>query len=425
MKKKKLLISSLAIYQLFPRCVNIYKKSWYAIKAQVWIKGLAIDTRRSVLVSFGASESEIDELLSYNKNHFNWQKLPEKVKFPLESEPFLEVWEDYCKKSKKIGVFNALKIPIIQLWFPIREGTSKEDYYRMVTRRGVHPSKVKEATGIELEHPESIQLLIHPTPAGKIPIIVTRGRKDFVTFIQAIIGKNEPISVPESMGAIMIAGYNNWDRIRRYRRNWEENFEGKDIEEAWREEFRRLIPRKELYQDKFIILSDGAYSGIPAEVMGMKEDDWRELSTVIRREHECAHYFTRRVFSSMKNRLLDELIADFMGIREAVGCFRADWFLRFMGLENYPEYREGGRLENYRENLSDGAFRILQKIAKKAAENLEVFDSEHGRELHNLKGKTLLLLTLTKFTPEELASDRAVSDLKRELDNAKKVVEKS
>jgi len=85
--------------------------------------------------------------------------------------------------------------------------------------------------------------------------------------------------------------------------------------------------RKELYQDRFIILSSGPYSGVAAAEMGVPEDEWRRISLTIRLEHECAHYLTRQILGSMRNSLLDELIADFAGIVAATDRYRADWFL--------------------------------------------------------------------------------------------------
>jgi len=74
--------------------------------------------------------------------------------------------------------------------------------------------------------------------------------------------------------------------------------------------------------------------------MGMDESTWHSLSLIIRLSHECTHYFTRRLFGSMRNNLLDELIADYQGIVAANGGrYRADWFLRFVGLESFPDYR--------------------------------------------------------------------------------------
>jgi hypothetical protein len=153
-------------------------------------------------------------------------------------------------------------------------------------------------------------------------------------------------------------------------------------------------------------LSDGSYSNVSASDMGLSEAEWRRVSLAIRRDHEAAHYFTRRVFASMRNNLIDELIADYMGIVAAAGHFRANWFLRFMGLESFPTYRQGGRLQNYRgqPSLSEGAFKVLQALVKSAAENLERFDANHASELIE---RASMLIALTYLTLEEIASEEA------------------
>ena len=110
----------------------------------------------------------------------------------------------------------------------------------------------------------------------------------------------------------------------------------------------------------------------------MGADEWLNASLVIRREHECAHYFTRRVLGSMRNSLLDELIADYVGVVAASGRYHAAWFLRFLGLEEFPAFRPDGRLQRYRGDppLSDGAFAVLRSVAKRAAERLEAFHAD-------------------------------------------------
>jgi hypothetical protein len=238
--------------------------------------------------------------------------------------------------------------------------------------------------------------------------LIPAGRTDFVALVRALTTRNEPGPVPGSMGACMVSGLNNWARIREHRRRWGAE-SGDRSETGWQEEFRRLVPRKELYQDRLLIVSDGPYSNVSACEMGLPEQEWRRTSTTIRLEHECTHYFTLRVFGSMRNNILDELIADYAGIT-AAGRYRADWFLRFMGLEAFPAYREGGRLQNYRGEppLSGGAFRVLQGLVKDAAENLGRLDSDPaylpGRETEDLAGT---LLALTGFRLEELAAPEA------------------
>src|SRR5699024_5070348 len=223
------------------------------------------------------------------------------------------------------------------------------EFYRSVTLRGASMEGMVEATGLILDHPEKLDLVIHQTPAGHIPILVVRERNDFVTLVQALTKKNEPIPIPDAMGACMVAGYNNWDRIWRYKKEWEQRKQAEKLNQDWQAEFKTLIPNKALYQDRFMILSDGAYSGVASEDLQLSSAKWRELSLIIRREHEATHYFTQRVLGSMRNNMLDELIADYIGIVSAVGEYRAEWFLRFVGLENAPDCRADGRIHGYRD----------------------------------------------------------------------------
>jgi hypothetical protein len=260
--------------------------------------------------------------------------------------------------------------------------------------------------------------MVHQSLAGAIPVLLTGNREDFVSLVQALTMHNEPKPVPASMGACMVAGFNNWDRIRQYQKQWEAQNPCNCSEVSWADEFQRLLRQKELYQDRFIVLSDGPYSNISASDMGLSESEWRRLSLTIRLEHECTHYFTRRLFSSMRNNLLDELIADYRGIVAATGHYRAEWFLRFLGLESFPVFREGGRLQNYRGQppLSDGAFKILQALVKIAVENLESFDAARAEELRTLNGQILMLVALAYLTLEELASQEANSGLQKTID---------
>jgi hypothetical protein len=151
--------------------------------------------------------------------------------------------------------------------------------------------------------------------------------------------------------------------------------------------------------------------------MGLAPDEWQRLSITIRLEHEATHYFTQRLFAVMRNNILDELLADYRGIVAANGRYRADWFLRFMGLHAYPAYHTGRRLENYRgdPSLSDAAFRVLQALVKAAAENLERFDHEQAPRLTTVEAQVRLLLALTQLSLEELASPQAAAFIQHGL----------
>lgn len=293
--------------------------------------------RACILASYGATARETEELLAYNQNIFDHSCLTLAAKFPLPPEPHVAAWEEYTATAKEVGVFEVLSSRLVQLQFPILEGISQTEAYRSATRKGVPVDSMVEATGLILQQPEQLQLMIYQSLAGAIPILLTKNRKDFVSLVQALTMRNEPLPVPASMGACMVTGFNNWDRVRQYRQQWSAKNFGNCSESSWLEEFRRLIPQKQLYQDRLIILSDGFYSNVSASDIGLSESEWRRISLNIRLEHECTHYFTQRLFGSMRNNLLDELIADYRGIVTAIGHYRADWFLRFLGLESFTD----------------------------------------------------------------------------------------
>jgi hypothetical protein len=378
--------------------------------------------RANVLAYFGANASEVEELLAYNHNVFNCNNFNHPINFPLPPEAHVSAWEKYALEARDIGAFETLKQRLVQFRFPIKASISQTIPYNAATRKGMSVDGMAEATGLVLQQPDKLQLFVHQSLAGAIPVLLAGNREDFVSLVQALAMRNEPLPVSASMGACTISGFNNWDRIRAFRQQWETRNAGNCSESRWKEEFQRIKSQKELYQDRLIILSDGPYSNVSASDMGLEETEWLRYSLTIRLEHECTHYFTRRMFNSMRNNMLDELIADYRGIVAACGYYRADWFLRFLGLESFPNYREGGRLENYRGQppLSDGAFKILQALLKAAAENLERFDSEHVDELINSNIQPLMLMSLTYLTLEELASAEANIRIQKTLEKLQK-----
>ena len=361
------------------------------------------------LAAYGANESEILELLTYNQNVFT---PPQREHlYQPQSEPYLATWEEYAQESAMVGAYATLQPHLVQLQFPILAGISETEDYRAATRKGKSTAQMKTATGLILLAPEQLQLYIYQTLAGSIPVLVAGNRADFISLVQALTKRNEPQPIPDSMGACIVGGYNNWHRVRQYQQQWREKNPHQCSEADWTVEFQRLIQQKELYQDRFILLSRGPYSNVTATELGLDEQQWVELSLKIRLEHECTHYVTRRWFGSMRNNILDELIADYCGIVSAIGKYRANWFLHFVGLEAFPAYRQGGRLENYQGSppLSAGAFKVLQALVKNAAENLELFAQKYRQSVRTRQEEMAILLALTTLRLEELASQQGVS----------------
>ncbi len=371
-------------------------------------------TKRSPqpLRAFTQDPHALEALYEYTRNAFQGNSSPQFHTFPLPDEPQVQTWLRYSQTAREIGVFETLKQYLVQFQFPVKAGMSQESGYRDATLKGRETASIPIATGLSLCNPGSIELLIYQSPAGKIPVLIVPDRADFHTIIQALTARNEPRSIPDSMGAAMINGLNNWDRIRRLKSAWlAEHPYGN-----WNSHFRTFIlPNKDLYRDRIIVLSKNGYSGVSAKSLGLKEDEWMMHSLAIRLEHECAHFFTLRYFGYMANHMHDELIADYMGITKAVGKFKADWFLRFLGLESYPTYREGGRIQSYLGTppLSPQAFKGLQHLMKSAAEQVELFDHSLPFAESDLE-RTYRLLALCRSGLDQIAKPEGAKHLSRE-----------
>lgn len=368
---------------------------------------IAEDERSALWRSLGATADETRELLAYARSEFDLSHAP--AGFPLPDEPFVAAWTHYVEEAGRVGAWACLRDRLVQLRFPIEPGISESPAYRAATRRGVWPPP--ESRGLELARPAELRLFLAETPVGRVPVILATTREDFVALVRALAHKNEPWAIPDAVGATIISGYNNWDRIASLRRAWEDSTSGSPLE--WAARWREIVREPGLYQDRFIVLGSGPYSGAVAADVGLGEAAWTRSSIGIRLEHECTHYFTRRVLGSMRNRLADELIADYMGIVAATGSFRADWLVRFLGLERHPVYRPGGRLEAYRGDLSldGGSFRVLCAAAWRCARNLEAIDRLRPpwtASPGSAADKAEMILALAAIGLEGLAGESAV-----------------
>ena len=71
--------------------------------------------------------------------------------------------------------------------------------------------------------------------------------------------------------------------------------------------------------------------------------------------------------------------------------------------------------------LSPGAFKILQKLLKTAAENLARFEQQYINQPRSSVQETALLYPLTSLRLEELASTRAMGLLNRAMEEIREV----
>ena len=333
-------------------------------------------TRRRLLAELGAGlaaeASTLEALTDYLGQ--SYAELPEaELALPLAEEPQIPFWRSYAAEARDIGVARALALRFPQLGFPVERGISESAEYRRATRQGeADPAR---RVPVEIEREDLLSLHVEESIAGAIPVLIARHRNDFVRLVRALTARNEPEPVPDAMGACLVKGLVNWDRVGALRRRFEASLGSPGraaTEEEWAAEMAsRIRPQKELWQDRLILLSDGPYSAVPAAEVGLDPATWRERSLALRLAHECFHCLTLRRHGRIRSHLLDELLADYVGSLAAFGSYDAGRALRFLGLNVDAPSLPGGRWEIYRGALPEAAIPVLARLVEAAARALE------------------------------------------------------
>lgn len=364
-----------------------------------------------MLKASGAPDGLIDALLTYTA-----PPAPDATQsppaLPFADEPHATAWAGYVQEAETAGAVETLRRHFVQLRFPVATGMSTNEAYRQATRRGNFDAASAFAPGLAVRAPETVSIAVHQSMGGAVPVIIAGERDDFVALVQALTSRNEPTPVPDSMGACLVRGLNNWSRVADYRRAWEASRSESD-DATWAEEFARLVPNKPLYQDRLVILSTGAYSAVPTRDTDLNEQTWLDRSLVIRREHEFTHYFTYRCFGTMRDHALDELVADCVGLLHAYGRYPSKLALRFLGLDKDTGHRPGGRLENYlaSSKLPADGLTVVRALVRRAAANLEALTERLQPSPRDLQAMGRLTHALSVRSLEELASEELVEQL--------------
>ncbi len=223
-----------------------------------------------------------------------------------------------------------------QLLLPIRPGISLTDEYKNVVLKGKTASKYI----ITFNNDEIIKYLCE-TPAGKAEIIHVPDREDFEHLYQALAYKCEPHLIPSSVGAVIINGVINWEKINHHKTQY--LIQGNT---DWKDEFKRFTSDRNNYCDSIILISSGPYSSIPAEKVYLSGTEWEVKSVIIRMYHELTHFVCRKLYPEKKDIIRDEIYADCIGLIAAFGTYDPLLAKVFLGIET-EIYRIGGRLEHY------------------------------------------------------------------------------
>ena len=225
-----------------------------------------------------------------------------------------------------------------QLYLEPAQGMSESETYKDVVLRGKRPAAAR-LHGFSGSVQDSLNT--QSTPAGEVEILYLPERGDFERFIRIMMYRCEPAIIPENMGAAIISGIINWQKIERHQMQYLLTGSG-DLEK----ELSRFTADKSNYLDTVIVVSRGEYSNLAYKATPYGEAEWLALSLKIRTFHECAHFVCQRLFPELKNVLWDEILADCFGLLNATGNYNPDLAKTFFGVS--PDgYMEGGRLKNY------------------------------------------------------------------------------
>ncbi len=238
------------------------------------------------------------------------------------------------------------------------------------------------------------------TPAGPVRTYTFPVREDFETFLQILCYRCEPRPIPRTQGASILLNVPNAWKLEHMDDTIRERAAaaGRREEEIdWTAERLAFREDKSNYRDTMIVLSVGPYSNVAADRAGFPEAEWLRLSQLIRTYHECTHYMCRRLYPELVDGTWDEVVADAVGLRAALGRYDAHLAEVFLGLEG--DRYAGGRLENY----------VPKDTADPAA-----WLAETSRRIHRLTGRITALSDALK-DPDPFALGRMLEERKAEL----------
>ena len=248
---------------------------------------------------------------------------------------------------------------------PYAEGA--EEVCRVAVRQGIFPEKndLPHFQGDVRDCLETVE-----TPAGPVEILTLYKREDFETFLRIMAKHCSDSPIPKTQGASTLDGIINWRKIEAHKAAFLQEQKQKGVQDPdWSAEFRRFTSDRKNFRDTLIILSTSPYSNIPAERVGLSEEEWIARSNTIRTYHECTHVICRRLYRDQISAIWDELAADAIGIYAAFGRYDRNMEEIFLGVRD--EKYCGGRLENY---LSGASEKDLDQLALKVSGVLKAFE---------------------------------------------------
>jgi hypothetical protein len=250
--------------------------------------------------------------------------------FPLAENPELAWWSNSIGALDGVMqgpcVLELLQSGLPQLRLPQQSGISTSELYKAMVLRGENVDQASIAVvgaAPQWHDPEALRFWIAPHPCGAMPVVQTPCWADFVQLVRALAHRCEPKALAHGVHAQAVSGLIHWGLIRAFGRQ---------------------------SRARLIVLHEAPYGSVPASAVpgDLSDAAWLQASSSLRLEHELTHLATKRLLGEMRINLLDELIADCMGMVAALGWFNAELFGRCLGVDS-----AAGRWTTYTQTLSD------------------------------------------------------------------------
>ena len=258
---------------------------------------------------------------------------------PLADAPELAWWHELIGPApggvhQGPALLAALQAALPQLRLPQVAAISSSALYKQAVLRGepLSPEALAGAGPLpSWEQPQALTLWIAPHPTGAMPVLQTPSWPDFEQLVRALAHRAEPAVLADGVHAQAVSGLINWGLIQRFGRQ---------------------------SRARLIVLHQAPYGSVSAEHVpgGLSDAAWLTASTTLRLEHELTHLATKRVLGEMRLNLLDELVADAMGMVAALGRFDAALFGRCLGVDctTGDQPIAHGRWLSYTRELQEG-----------------------------------------------------------------------
>jgi len=231
-----------------------------------------------------------------------------------------------------------------QLLLPVAAGMSKSPAFTDAVYRGKRYDGVPDYSLSEKDRFSRVD-----TPAGPVDVLLLHERVDFEKCACALANRCEPKPLPRSVGAFMISGLTDWEKVRKYldKGPQEECLVNSFLLNWLKRDHPDILSR-------IILLSSGWYSGIAPERLGLSGEDWTEKSVTLRMYHEIAHFVCRSRYPKDIQAIRDEVFADMIGIVAAFGRFDAEMAKVFLGIDG-DTVPDTARIRYYLKDRDEGS----------------------------------------------------------------------